>query len=69
MTNKLTGHSFHCMKCGKNRTVKAMRTIRKQGKDRGLTMDYYTAHCPKCGSRMMKIKEVVGMSRAKSSRK
>jgi len=59
MTNKL----FHCIACGRNSTVKTMRTVLKPGKDAGVSMHFYTAKCPKCGSRMMKIQNIVRVTK------
>lgn len=56
---KSTGNLFHCMACGKNRTAKTMRLVVRPGKDARVTMKFYTAKCPVCGSRMMKIANIL----------
>jgi Zn finger protein HypA/HybF involved in hydrogenase expression len=59
----MTGNLFHCMKCGKNRTAKRMQTVLKPGKDAGVSMHFYQARCPVCGSRMMKIANIVRVTK------
>lgn len=59
----MLGNIFHCIKCGKNRSVKKMGTTTRTGKDAGVSMNYYTAKCPKCGSTMMKIRSIVGVNK------
>jgi predicted nucleic-acid-binding Zn-ribbon protein len=54
---------FHCIKCGKNKKVKKVGTTTRTGKAAGVTMNYYTAKCPSCGSTMMKIHSIVGVSK------
>lgn len=61
----MTENLFHCLKCNKNRRAKAMRSVRKPGAIAGVSMDYYTARCPVCGSRMMKIKDIFKVSKSK----
>lgn len=59
----MSDNLFHCMKCGKNRRAKTMRTVLKPGKDAGVSMNFYTARCPVCHSRMMKIQKIAGVSK------
>lgn len=59
----MTGNIFHCMKCHKNRPAHTMRVVTKVGKGAGVSMDYYRAKCPVCGSAMMKIKAIRSCSK------
>jgi len=49
---------FHCMKCNKNRRAKTMRAVVLPGSSKGVSMDFYRARCPVCGSTMMKIRAI-----------
>jgi Zn finger protein HypA/HybF involved in hydrogenase expression len=60
----MADNTFHCIKCGKNREAKRMGTTTRGGKAAGVSMSYYTAICPKCGSKMMKIRGISGVSRS-----
>jgi len=61
----MTDTLFHCLKCNKNRRAKSMRSTSRPGSIAGVSMDYYTARCPVCGSQMMKIKKIVKVSKRK----
>ena len=52
---------MHCMACKKNKTPKRVRVVRKIGREKGVVMDYYQGSCPKCHSKMMSIKGIVGV--------
>jgi Zn finger protein HypA/HybF involved in hydrogenase expression len=59
----MTANTFHCMRCGKNRNAKTMRSVLLPGKDAGVSMNFYRAKCPVCGSTMMKIKGIAACTK------
>jgi transcription elongation factor Elf1 len=59
----MANNIFHCLRCGKNRAAKSMRTVLKPGAGAGVSMNFYTARCPVCGRRMTKIASIAGCSK------
>jgi Zn finger protein HypA/HybF involved in hydrogenase expression len=57
--------TMRCMKCKKPKTAARVITVRKLGKEKGVVMDFYQGRCPKCHSKMMSIKAIVGVKRGR----
>ena len=51
--------NFYCIKCQRTRSVPSARNEIVPGKGAGVTMQYKTAHCPRCHSKMMKVAKII----------